>query len=371
MIKDKKDTAGRAWPEHSVSLRLNVVFPSILCLFSAAGILIGFYIGTQGLHYSVSMRELVVAVPLYSMIAILAGLLLARHVSTPLQKIVSRIARLYPPGQAFLSSVPGTEADMLQKAADYLFPVIEGMGRDADEHDRPGRLMALGYLTSGIVHELRNPIGALIGLLDIVTENVRQGTPCLYHLERARAIGMRLNRIVLDVLDFARPGAAVSSECRLDDVVEQAVIDAAHDMEAMGVLLEKELNAGVKLAADPDQINRVISNLLRNAIDAAGEGGRVAISTMFARVDGLDGKDGDSVLFVIENSGQSIPCDIREMIFDPFVSGKRGGTGLGLSIAYRIVMALGGRLRLVRSDMNGTVFEMSLPCKRATGQVDE
>lgn len=369
MMQNKnRSIVQQPWPEYSVLLRLKVIFPSILCLFSVVGILIGFYIGMQQLHYSVSMRELMVIVPLYSVIAILTGLLLARHISLPLYKIVNRITKLYPSGQTFPFFVPITEADMLQKAADYLFPAIESMGQDADEQERSARLMALGYLTSGIVHELRNPIGSLVGLLDIISENVRQKAPCLHHLERAKAIGIRLNRMVLDVLDFARPGAVVSGACKLDDVIEQVVIDNMQEIETMGISLEKDLSVGAWVAADADQINRVISNLLRNAIDAAGEGGRIAMSTSLTCSTGLNENDRKGVLFVIENSGEPIPNNIRDMIFDPFVSGKRSGTGLGLSIAYRIVSALGGRLRLVRSDVNGTIFEMFLPSKGVTGQ---
>jgi two-component system nitrogen regulation sensor histidine kinase NtrY len=118
------------------------------------------------------------------------------------------------------------------------------------------------------------------------------------------------------------------------------------------------------IALDPDQFNRVVVNLLTNAVDAvlsSGRSGRISVTTKFD-------PDIDSEVLEIEDNGLGVPANIRDRIFEPYVSTKDGGTGLGLAIVSQIVTDHGGYVRLAKSDTHGTLFRVELPVReRAKG----
>lgn len=214
------------------------------------------------------------------------------------------------------------------------------------------RLAALGEAVAKINHDLRNMLtSAQIAsdrLAAIGDPKVAQAMP---RLERA------LDRAITLATDVMAYGKTVEAPPALQVLALQAALDAAAEdagLSESGVRLVDRLEPEVQVSADPDQLHRILVNLLRNAREALpGDGGQVQVA--------LREENGASVLRLSDN-GPGLPERALAHLFQPFTgSARRGGTGLGLAISRELAQAHGGDLTLVRTGPDGTVFELTLP----------
>ena len=213
---------------------------------------------------------------------------------------------------------------------------------------RADRLAELGALSAELAHEIKNPLAAMRGSADLLAENGDGETRRL--LDILRRESDRLGALVDDFLAFARPPAPVLQRCALDHLVRQTVELLGSDPLAEGVQLEVE-PAGLEAEVDPDQIRQVLLNILRNALAAAGRGGRVR--AYFS-------SGGDVRRIHVWDSAGSIASTDLPHIFEPFFSKTPGGTGLGLSTVHSIVRAHGGQVHVSSSPAQGTEFVVAL-----------
>lgn len=236
---------------------------------------------------------------------------------------------------------------------------------DANERLRRSReLAALGEMAAGIAHEIRNPLGSIA--LDV--EGLREdlaGRPELAGV-CGRVLGSvaRLDRIVGDVLRFARNVVVRPGDIDAGEPIDAAILACAPLARDLGVAVERGPIVDGNLVADGHLVAQALVNLLRNAIEATAEGptpgASVRIEARRVRRAGADGLPRDHVAFRVDDAGPGVSDEIRERIFHPFFTTRAEGTGLGLAIVHRIAEAHGGAVS-VRTLERGARFELLLP----------
>ena len=209
----------------------------------------------------------------------------------------------------------------------------------------------LGELAVGVAHEIRNPLTIIKmlvhGLRAEYAENQDMGI-----------IGSeidRMNGIVTRFLNYARPAESVSEEVDLNGLLDDTVRLVGHRIERQRIEVERRYEALPNVQADPDKIEQVLLNLLLNALDAMPEGGGLVLTTYTA---------GTNVEVRIQDTGPGIPAEIRNRLFQPFVTTKSDGLGLGLSIVRRLADEHHGEVCVETDEGTGTAFILTLPIGR-------
>jgi two-component system sensor histidine kinase PilS (NtrC family) len=242
---------------------------------------------------------------------------------------------------------------------------------------RSERLAGIGQLAADIAHEIRNPLAAISGSVQILEASLSEdeGDP-----EPRRLMGIvlreidRLNGLITEFLQFARPAPTKPTEVDLGAVVED-LVRMFEVTRPEGVEIEVDLGTKLTALADPTQVRQILWNLILNAVQAMPEGGRIRISVAEAAgepqegasEDRNDAKGGaDFVEVTVADTGVGIAPDVLERVFDPFFTTKPEGSGLGLATVHRIVEANGGNLRVESSVGEGTVLRVRFPRQEET-----
>jgi signal transduction histidine kinase len=226
--------------------------------------------------------------------------------------------------------------------------------------ERQEKLASLGMLAAGVAHEIRNPLTAIKAWLYLQQKHLKPGTPEFSDAQLISGEINRLERIVKDVLQFARPSdpqfAVVSADQPLHEV--QKLMEPELEKSKVKLVLDEVAAAQIRI--DPQQIKQVLINLIRNAAESIGENGTV---TLRARLDEkrLNDRQTDVVILEVSDTGEGIPPEAEKRLFDPFFTTKDSGTGLGLPIAARIVEMHQGALQYQTQAGNGTTFGIILP----------
>ena len=223
------------------------------------------------------------------------------------------------------------------------------------------RLTAAGRLAASLAHEIRNPLASISGAAGILARGVAPATSRNECLEILTKESQRLNKLLTNFLDFARPRLP-----RLQWVEPYALIDAVavlahHAAPERSVAQEEHVRPElIDLHCDPEQIKQVLLNLTLNAIQATAERGEVRLRGFTA---------GDRFCVEVQDNGKGISAADQDRIFDPFFTTKENGTGLGLAIAANIVAQHGGELTC-RSEGSGqgSVFRVALPYETASAE---
>jgi two-component system, NtrC family, sensor histidine kinase HydH len=235
---------------------------------------------------------------------------------------------------------------------------------------RADRLSALGQLSAGLAHEIRNPLGAIKGAVEILEEDYPVGHPKAEFYAIILKEVKRLNDVVTNFLNFARPVALHFAPVDVHEVLTGLEGLISGQARAYRVQIFTSFFAGpARVMADETLLRQAFLNIALNAMEAMSEGGDLAISTRLAdpaTAGILDGEPGRAwVEVVFDDTG----CGIREehlgRIFDPFFTTKRDGTGLGLAITYRIIENHRGDIRVMSQPGRGTTFVITLPLEGA------
>jgi two-component system sensor histidine kinase HydH len=219
---------------------------------------------------------------------------------------------------------------------------------------RSEKLAALGQLSAGIAHEIRNPLTSINILIHSLTETLPREDSRWEDLKVIEEEILRINEIVDQFLRFAKPASPLFEKTNLVPVLEEILQLLRPQIERGGITVKKEFGPLPLITVDKEQIKQVTLNLLMNAIQAMTEGGRLSMS-------GRLSKNGDWVELAIQDSGVGIPPDDMNKLFDPFFSTKEGGMGLGLAIAHRIIDQHHGKIEVESTPGKGTLFTISLP----------
>ncbi|MBN1894673.1 GAF domain-containing protein [bacterium] len=251
-------------------------------------------------------------------------------------------------------------------STDTLVSLID-MTRERDLERRlykSEELAAIGELSAGIAHEIRNPLVAIITSVGLLKEEAQISAEGRQLLDVVKEESDHLASIVEDFLQFARPKKPVFEAEDVSQVARDAV-KRCRDRDGRGIEWREKYRENLSpVLIDRHQIQQVVTNLLLNAIDALGEGGTLGVETGFA-----EKRKKDQVVIRISDTGTGIPRKNLEKVFQPFFSTKEKGTGMGLAICRRIIEEHAGEIRVESETGKGTVFSVILPArgKQANG----
>jgi nitrogen-specific signal transduction histidine kinase len=248
-----------------------------------------------------------------------------------------------------------------QELAKTLAETNRKLEQAQEEARRSERLAALGQMSAGLAHEIRNPLGVIKGSAEMLHQKLDGSNPLA--VELAGYISTETNRLsalVTRFLDFARPLHADLTPQQITSVLDHALqfVSLAQTADASSVQVERQYEANLPpVPLDEGLCEQAFVNLIQNAYDAMGKNG--GILRLIAKAAKSTDRDGIEVR--IEDSGPGIPDNLREQIFNPFVTTKKSGVGLGLSIVSRIVDGHHGSIRVENGSRPGAHFVMFFP----------
>jgi signal transduction histidine kinase len=226
---------------------------------------------------------------------------------------------------------------------------------------RAEHFATLGEVATGLAHEIRNPLAGIAGVIEIIGRDLPTTSPARAVVKDVRQEIARINHIVTDLLQTARPHPPMVRKSDLNTTVEHAVMLGRQQAMAKGIEVALHKDPSLpEVEHDSDQIHQVLLNLLLNAQQAIDQNGRIAVT--------VERKGQDAVIEVVDN-GRGIAPDHLPNIFRPFYTTKGDGTGLGLSLARRIVEDHQGRIDVTSTVGKGTTFAVVLPLQRMAAQI--
>jgi signal transduction histidine kinase len=217
---------------------------------------------------------------------------------------------------------------------------------------RSERLAALGQLSAGLAHEIRNPLGVIKGSAEMLTQKLGESNPLATELAGYILTETnRLSALVTRFLDFARPLHADLTPLDITAVLDRALNDVSQLWKGAPVRVEKEYEPSLPLVPlDESLSEQAFVNIVQNAYDAMGAGGgTLRVSVRKSQTEIRDGGRLDGVEVRMADTGPGIPLELREQIFNPFVTTKKSGVGLGLSIVSKIIDGHQGTIRIEES----------------------
>ncbi|MCA2010076.1 cache domain-containing protein [Cereibacter sphaeroides] len=249
----------------------------------------------------------------------------------------------------------GLEAKVDERTAD-LREANQRIERTTERLIMSEKLAAVGEITASVAHEINNPVAVIQGNLDLARDRLGPAADPVH--EEFRLIDdqvYRIGVIVQKLLQFARPEDYSGAHALIDPaaLVSDCLVLTRHQIESAGITAETQLAFTPPLRMSRTELQQVVVNLILNAVQAMGQGGRLTLST--AQRDGM-------VVIGVRDTGSGIPPEILPRVFDPFFTTKQAqGTGLGLSISQQLVTQAGGRITVQSVEGEGSTFEIALP----------
>jgi len=294
--------------------------------------------------------------------ASLSGLLYVPHIAMSwASEPQYRAAQFIEIGMFFvIGSLTGVLADhervqrkKVEETARKLSEIYAQLQSSFEQLRRADRLSALGELSTGLAHEIRNPLGSIEGALQILLRpSLASQTKDEFGQLAQKEID-RLKGLLTNFLDFARPQPPKRVSTQPAQLLQSVGKLAAETAKMSRASIRIDSGDDVpSVLVDPEQMKQVLLNLVINAIQAMPSGGEVVLRSL---------KNGDSVILEVQDEGTGIPAEDLERVFNPFVTTLPNGTGLGLSIAYQIVSQHGGHIAARRNPGQGMTFTVTLP----------
>lgn len=220
---------------------------------------------------------------------------------------------------------------------------------------RSERLAALGSLAAGMAHEIRNPLSSIKGFAQFFLKKNPAGSVDHKYSEVMIKEVERLNRVITNLLDFARPKEPIKEKASIAELIHHNLDLIQQHADSKDIQIIADINEDIpQLDFDKDQMTQVLLNIALNGLDAIEEEGKLWVRCFRDQDDKI-------VVIEIEDTGDGIAEEELSMIFDPFYSTKKSGTGLGLAIAHRIVENHNGILSVKSNQESGTIFRIELP----------
>jgi signal transduction histidine kinase len=253
------------------------------------------------------------------------------------------------------------QAQRYRRLAEELAETNRRLEQAQEEARRSERLAALGQLTAGLAHEIRNPLAVIKGSAETLTRRLQSADPVTTEVAGYISSEVnRLNTIVTRFLNFARPLKLERRPARIPPLLDRA-LKVAQDRwpEAKVEVVQQYCENLPDMSVDPDLCEQAFTNLVLNAYEAMTEtGGRLTVRVAAANSDGRRGVEVD-----IEDTGPGIPAELHGQIFNPFFTTKKEGVGLGLSLVSKIVDDHRGWIRISSEPGRGARFRVFLPAE--------
>lgn len=297
--------------------------------------------------------------------------ILVRYVRKPIQVLTSRMAQVEA-GEKNVRMIPryNDEIAYLMRSFNSMLDKLEDAQQELEQYhfqqmEQADRLAAIGEMSTGMAHEIKNPLAGIKGALPIIAEDFPANDERRQVVEDILAQIERLNKTATDLLKFGRPGTPQFDYLNVNDLICETLFFVAQHPEAKNVEQCRELGQDIPLIwADSKQLQQVLLNIVINALQATPSGGRVCLYT--AQVS--EGER-EYVQITIADNGPGIPADLQRKIFTPFFTTKNRGTGLGLAICKQLVKQNNGRI-VMHSSSTGTVFTLRFPVAGALELTD-
>ena len=237
----------------------------------------------------------------------------------------------------------------------------ESVRRIEDEIELSHRLAAIGRLASGVGHEVKNPINAIVVHLEVLRQKLQHIDPdTRRHMDVIGNEIQRLDRVVQMLVDFTRPVELRLAETDLRRLVNEVVLLAGPDAERHGVNIVRQFPEDpLPVKVDADLMKQAILNVVLNGVQAMPQGGTLTVATTHDE-NGLAQID-------VRDEGSGIADDVRDKIYNLYFSTKKGGTGIGLAMTYKVMQLHNGLISFDSSN-GGTVFYLKLPLLEATDE---
>jgi signal transduction histidine kinase len=294
-------------------------------------------------------------------VAIVVAMLLAQIVVRPIHVIRSGLSRL---GQGDLGAkldLKGDEfkelGDVFASVTNQLKAVIPDSAKRAQLMDLSRRVAALGRLTAGVAHEVKNPLNAMTIHLELLKQKLSSGADPQSiepHVDIIAREIRRLDDVVQGFLKFARPEELALNRVPPAQLIDEVLKTLEVEANVTGVALASDVAAGVPdIEADPGILRQALMNLAKNAVQAMPDGGRLTMGAAPTR----DGR----VEIRVSDTGVGIPPENLAKIFDLYFTTKDSGTGIGLSLVYRTVQLHNGDIDVESTPGKGTTFIIKMP----------
>jgi PAS domain S-box-containing protein len=243
-----------------------------------------------------------------------------------------------------------------------IFRDLTSIYKIQEEILRMDRLVSLGKLSSGIAHELRNPLAGIKTTAQALGEEMTEEDPRREYLQRITKEIDRLNELLKTFFSFAKPQKLNLTPCHVRDIINEIIPFLIKEIADKGIRFEEKYDPHLpRIRADKTQMHQVFLNLFLNAIQAMPEGGDLKIGVSSFVSAGGDGPRQNFIKAIVSDTGKGIPPHMVDRIFDPFFTTKPKGIGLGLSIAYQIINKHGGTIKVESQWEKGTSFVITLP----------
>jgi PAS domain S-box-containing protein len=245
---------------------------------------------------------------------------------------------------------------------------VESVRRIEDEIELSRRLSAIGRLTSGVAHEVKNPINAIVVHLEVLRNKLRELDPdTSRHLDVIGSEIRRLDRVVQLLVDFTRPVELRLAQVDLRRAVEDVAVLVGPEAAIHGVSVQRTLAAeALPVNVDVDMIKHALLNVVKNGIQAMPNGGLLTLAATHRN---------GSACVEVSDQGMGIPPAVQAKIFDLYFTTKPSGSGIGLPMAYRIMQLHHGSIDFESAENTGTTFRLQLPlavplpCEREAADV--
>jgi PAS domain S-box-containing protein len=293
------------------------------------------------------------------------------HTVEDIFKLDGRLGTVVLDAFALHQSVPQREIELqngqrVQIALDFISERGERIGalltmRDAEsvrrienEIELSHRLASIGRLTSGVAHEVKNPINAIVVHLELLREKMREAQPdTRRHMDIISNEIHRLDRVVQTLIDFNRPVELRLKTTDLRRVLEEVTQLAAPEAEQNGVSIVMQLGtAPLPVLIDYDLVKQALDNVVLNGVQAMAKGGTLQITARH---------DDKAATVEVRDGGPGIPPEIRDRIFNLYFTTKKTGSGIGLAMTYRVLQMHHGSLDFETEVGSGTTFRLCLP----------
>ena len=220
-----------------------------------------------------------------------------------------------------------------------------------------GKMASLGVLSSGVAHEINNPLGVILGYAGYLESKVSEDDPNYQYIHEIKRESKRCKKIVQDLLSYARTPRPTLEPTDINGLLQQIVDFAANHTDMRGIKINTMLASGLPaVELDGDQMRQVAINLILNAGGAMPDGGNLTVSS--------EAVDPTHVRITFSDSGCGIPAESLEKIFEPFYTTKARGTGLGLAITRQIIEQHHGEIHIESSVGGGTRVTVTLPTEQ-------
>ncbi|WLI07936.1 MULTISPECIES: sensor histidine kinase [Pseudomonas] len=296
-----------------------------------------------------------------SALSLAAGVLVSRRLTRPLRDLSEGVGAVISGNYTHRVAVSGgDELAQLSSTFNHMTERLGELHHLEAQLRRRDRLHALGEVAMGLAHEIRNPLGIIKTATQLLHRRADLPDTDKRHLEYVISEVSRINDLITEFLDFAKPNPPLRALQPARPLVEEILGFCAPELATHNIDAQIDDQApGATIYADAKQLKQACLNLILNAIDAMPDGGRLTV--------GIRTADGNTVISIAD-SGQGIAADMIERIFTPFVTTKASGTGLGLAKVYSIMESHDGSIECASEKDAGATFSLYIP---AMGEDDE